>query len=230
MNETLNKEREPSLRIHEVFSRWVRWSHWLNVPLLSIMIWSGVLIYWANPAYLPFPDSVANFLHLDHRLAEGLGWHFALMWLFAINGAVYIGYLLVSGEWREILPLRRSFADALTVVAHDLRLRPDLPPQPGKLNGAQRFAYTGALALGVLVVATGIAIYKPVQASWLTELLGGYAFSRLLHFVGMISLVLFIFVHLAQVMRAGWTNLWRMVSGFEVIEDQTAAKEEGRHE
>ncbi len=216
MNEERN-ERSEKIQISEVYSRWVRWSHWLNVPLLSLMIWSGLLIYWANPIYLPLPNSVARFLHLDHRLAEGLGWHFALMWLFAINGAVYAAYLMVSGEWREIFPLKRSFNDALQVVAHDLRLRNDLPPQPGKLNGAQRFAYTGALALGLLVVVTGIAIYKPVQVSWLTELLGGYATARFLHFASMVSLVLFIVVHLLQVIRAGSKNLWRMVSGFEIV-------------
>lgn len=202
-----------SVRIVELYSRWIRYSHWLNVPLISIMIWSGLLIYWAHPAYLPLPDEVAEFLHLDHKLAEGLGWHFAVMWLFAINGLVYLGYLLLSGEWREVVPLRRSFRDALDVVAHDLHLRKDLPVQPGKLNGAQRFAYTGALALSAFVVLTGIAIYKPVQIGWLTEMLGGYGTARFLHFVCMTLLVLFIVVHVAQVILAGWSNFLRMAVG-----------------
>ena len=209
---------EPKIRIVEIYSRWVRYAHWLNVPLISIMIWSGLLIYWANAIYIPLPDSVAEFLHLNSKLAEGLGWHFAVMWLFTINGFVYVGYLLISGEWRQIVPMKRSFKDALDVVAHDLHLRKDLPEQPGKLNGAQRFAYTGALALGALVVLTGVAIYKPVQVSWLTELMGGYATARFLHFLCMIALVLFIFVHIAQVIKAGTVNLWRMVSGFAVLE------------
>jgi thiosulfate reductase cytochrome b subunit len=201
--------------IVEKYSRWIRWCHWLNVPLLSIMIWSGLLIYWANPMYLPLPDWLAQALFLDHRLAEGMGWHFAVMWLFAINGIIYTSYLLISGEWREIVPLKRSFADALEVVKHDLKLRKDLPPQPGKMNGAQRFAYTGALSLGVLVLITGIAIYKPVQIQWLTESLGGYPAARFEHFVCMVMFILFIGTHLAQVFRAGWTNLRGMISGFD---------------
>lgn len=187
------------------------------------MIWSGLLIYWANPQYIPMPDWLANALFLDHRLAEGMGWHFAVMWLFALNGLVYVSYLLVSGEWREILPLRRSFRDALDVVKHDLHLRRDLPPQPGKLNGAQRFAYTGALALGALVVLTGIAIYKPVQVQMLTQALGGYPAARLEHFICMVLLVLFIITHIAQVIRAGWANLRGMIAGYDEVKEDDAA-------
>lgn len=201
--------------IVEKFSRWIRYCHWLNVPFISIMIWSGLLIYWANPQYLPMPDWLAQALFLDHRLAEGMGWHFAIMWLFSINGIVYVSYLLLSGEWREIVPLKRSFGDALDVVRHDLKLRKELPPQPGKINGAQRFAYTGALALGFVVLITGIAIYKPVQVQWLTESLGGYPAARLEHFLCMVLLVGFIFIHLLQVFRAGWKNLCGMITGIE---------------
>ena len=181
---------------------------------MLLMIWSGLLIYWANTAYLPLPDALADFLHLDHRLAEGLGWHFAIMWLFALNGLVYVAYLMISGEWREVVPLKRSFADAIGVVLHDLKLRKTLPVTVGKINGSQRIAYTGALALGALVVLTGIAIYKPVQQSWLTELLGGYAYARFLHFACMIGLVLFILVHVVQVILAGWSNFVRMAAGY----------------
>jgi len=204
-----------NVEIVEKYSRWVRYCHWLNVPFLFIMIWSGLLIYWANDAYVKLPDAVYQALFLDHRLAEGMGWHFAIMWLFAFNGVVYVSYLLVSGEWREIVPMRRSFRDALDVVRHDLGLVPALPPQPGKLNGAQRFAYTGALALGALVVTTGVAIYKPVQAQWLTEALGGYPAARFEHFVCMVLLLGFIFIHLVQVFRAGWANLRGMIAGFD---------------
>jgi thiosulfate reductase cytochrome b subunit len=140
------------------------------------------------------------------------------MWLFTFNGLIYVLYLIVSGEWREVVPLKRSFRDAIDVVKHDLKMIDTLPPQPGKLNGAQRIAYTSALILGALAVITGIAIYKPVQVQWLTEALGGYWFARLEHFIIMIALSLFIFVHLAQVFRAGWANLRGMMAGYDEVQ------------
>ncbi len=201
--------------IVEKFSRWIRYCHWLNVPVISIMIWSGLLIYWADPQYIPMPEWIAKALFLDHRLAEGMGWHFAVMWLFTINGIVYVSYLLMSGEWREIFPLKSSFRDAFDVVMHDLKIRKDLPPQPGKMNGAQRFAYTGAIGLGFFAVISGIAIYKPVQIQWLTEALGGYPAARLEHFICLVALLGFIITHLAQVFRAGWPTLRGMVAGYD---------------
>ena len=78
----------------------IRWLHWINFPLLTIMIWSGLLIYWANDVYRIgiggftafhfFPDAVYSTLKVNNRLAEGMAWHFVFMWLFAINGAVNI--------------------------------------------------------------------------------------------------------------------------------------------
>lgn len=209
--------KETTTIIHEKYSRWIRWSHWLNAVFLMIMIWSGILIYWANPAYIPLPGGFVKFFSLNNRLGEGIAWHITMMWAFAINGVIYFSYLLISGEWREIIPLRRSLKDAAQVVAHDLKLRKELPEQVGKINGAQRFAYAGAIGLGILIVLSGIAIHKPVQAGVLTNLLGGYAFARLIHFYTMIALVLFIFVHIAQVIRAGWNNLRAMIAGYEKV-------------
>jgi thiosulfate reductase cytochrome b subunit len=203
------------VQIVEKYARWIRYTHWLNVPFISIMIWSGVLIYWANDEYIRMPQWLAEALFLDHRLSEGMGWHFAIMWLFTFNGIIYVSYLALSGEWREVVPLRRSFRDAIDVVKHDLKITKELPKQPGQLNGAQRIAYTSALILGALAVITGIAIYKPVQVQWLTELLGGYWAARFEHFVIMISLSLFILTHLAQVFRAGWSNLRGMIAGYD---------------
>ena len=211
--EDRNESAGEQIEIVEKYSRWVRYCHWLNVPFLFIMIWSGLLIYWANDVYITLPNWLYQALFLDHRLAEGMGWHFAVMWFFTLNGIVYVSYLLVSGEWREIVPLRRSFRDAFDVVRHDLGVSHALPPQPGKLNGAQRFAYTGALVLGALAVVTGVAIYKPVQAQWLTEALGGYPLARFEHFMCMVLLSGFVVVHLVQVFRAGWSNLRAMIAG-----------------
>src|SRR5579859_3557501 len=98
------------MRLQVKHRRATRWFHWINVPLLAGMIWTGLLIYWANDVYRIgwggftlfhfFPDWVYSTFHMDHRLAEGMAWHFAIMWLFAINGIAYVVYTLVSGEWR----------------------------------------------------------------------------------------------------------------------------------
>ena len=91
----------------------IRWYHWINFPLLAIMIWSGTLIYWANAVYrigigrftllkMTFPQPVWNALHVSYRLAEGMAFHFFFMWLFAINGLLYVLYTIVSGEWRQM--------------------------------------------------------------------------------------------------------------------------------
>jgi thiosulfate reductase cytochrome b subunit len=214
-------------RLKTKHPRAVRWFHWINAPLLAGMIWSGLLIYWANDVYRIgwggftlfqfFPDWFYRALNLRFRLAEGMAWHFFLMWFFALNGLFYVGYTFVSGEWRQLLPNRRSFREAILVTLHDLRLIKTPPPQ-GKFNAAQRIAYTGVVLMGAASLITGLAIYKPVQLGWLTGLLGGYEAARLEHFLLTIGYVLFFVVHITQVIKAGWNNFRAMVTGFEVIE------------
>jgi thiosulfate reductase cytochrome b subunit len=200
----------------EKHARWIRWTHWLNFPLLSLMIWSGLLIYWANDVYRPFfPEGFYQALGLDHRLSHGMSIHFTVMWLYTLNGLAYLGFLLVSGEWREIVPTLRTFREAPAVVLHDLGLRKSLPSQ-GKLNAAQRIAYTGVLLLGAASVASGLAIYKPVQLKALTSLFLGYSGARLAHFAVALLFVAFFVLHVAQVARAGWENFRGMLAGFEV--------------
>lgn len=193
-----------------------RWFHWINVPLLSLMVWSGWLIYWADQAWIEIPDSLSESLHLHHRLAEGMGWHFFIMWPYAINGLLYLLYLTFSGEWRELMPVKSNFKDALIVIAHDLKLRKDPPPQFEKYNAAQKLAYAMAIVMGIGTLFTGLAIYKPVQMGWLTSLLGGYRLARLEHFLLMIGFVIFFFIHIIQVIRAGWNNFRSMVAGYEI--------------
>src|SRR5581483_5055189 len=94
----------------------IRWFHWINFPVLTVMIWSGLLIYWANDVYRVgfgettlfhfFPDGVYQALNVPYRLAEGMAWHFLFMWFFAINGVLYVTYTAVSGEWRYLRPNR----------------------------------------------------------------------------------------------------------------------------
>ncbi|TGE22448.1 thiosulfate reductase [Hymenobacter aquaticus] len=205
----------------------IRWFHWLNFPVLALMIWSGLWIYWANDVYRLgwghttllkfFPQSFYQAFHMDHKLAQGMAWHFVLMWVFALNGLAYVTYTLVSGEWRELVPNRRSLASAWQTVLHDLGIRKEpLPAQ--KFNGAQQIAYTAVVLMGAGSLLTGLAIYKPTQLAWLTTLLGGYEWARLEHFALTIGYVLFFVVHIAQVVRAGWNNFRAMVAGFEVVD------------
>jgi thiosulfate reductase cytochrome b subunit len=216
----------PSLeRKHSLVTRAV---HWANVPILAVMIYSGLLIYWANDVYAVrlggitllkfFPDWFYRTLQLDHQLVEGMAWHFTFMWFFAINGVTYVVYTLLSGEWRELAPNRHTFAEAWQVVLHDLGIRKQLPRR--KFNGAQRLAYTGVVGMGAGSLLTGLAIYKPVQVAWLTALLGGYPIARIEHFALTVGYVLFFVIHLTQVIRAGWNNFRAMVIGVEVVSDR----------
>lgn len=203
----------------------VRWTHWLNVPLLFLMIWSGLLIYWANDIYeikvggmtiFPFfPEKFYLFFGLDHRLAEGMAWHFFVQWFFVANGLVYVFFMAVSGEWRHLALTLRTFKDAGIVVLYELGLVKNKPESKGKYNAAQRIAYAGIIICGVGSTITGYAIYKPVQLSFLTSILGGYEFARVLHFGLTVIFVLFTLIHVVQVIRAGFSKFSAMVTGHE---------------
>ncbi|MES2780647.1 MAG: thiosulfate reductase, partial [Bacteroidota bacterium] len=100
----------------------IRWFHWIHFPLLAIMVWSGLLIYWANQAYRLgwgdttlvkfFPKSFHEALGTKQRLGEGMSLHFVFMWGFALNGIVYVLYVWLSKEWKVLLPNRKSMKEA----------------------------------------------------------------------------------------------------------------------
>ena len=226
----------------------IRWCHWVNFPLLAVMIWSGLWIYWANDVYRLgvgsftvfrfFPEGFYRTFGVSHQLARGMAWHFFFMWFFAINGVAYVAYTILSGEWRYLVPNRQSFREAVLVALHDVGLytltHPSRPPSPAergvggdvrKFNGAQRIAYTGVILMGFGSLITGLAIYKPTQFAWLASLLGGYMAARFEHFFLAIGYVLFFLIHIAQVIRAGWNNFRAMVSGYELV-----SSGEGAHE
>lgn len=203
----------------------IRWFHWINFPVLGIMIWSGLLIYWANDIYRIgfgnttilkfFPQSFYQALNIPFHLSEGMAYHFVFMWLFFINGLLYVLYTALSGEWRYLLPDKHSFKEAWIVLLHDLHIRKAAPPQV-KYNGAQKIAYTAIIVMGFGSIVTGLAIYKPVQFGWLCWLCGGYEFARIIHFALTIGYCLFFIIHIAQVVRAGWKNFRSMITGFDV--------------
>ena len=235
-----------TLRIERKHPLAIRWMHWINFPVLFTMIWSGLLIYWndSDNAYQHahrvyriglgkvtlfrfFPDWFYNRLHVPFHVTQGLGYHFFFMWIFALNGFVYVLYTWLSGEWRFMIPERRSLRDAIQVTLVDLHLRKGLPDQT-KYNGAQRIAYSSVIVMGAGMLLTGLAIYKPTSAHWLTTLLGGYEMARWLHFWLTIAFLGFFGIHVAQVVLAGWNNFRSMVSGFEIQRVQAPSLEAER--
>jgi thiosulfate reductase cytochrome b subunit len=214
--------------------RAIRWAHWINFPLLTLMLWSGLLIYWANDVYRVgwgettlfhfFPDGFYQTTGVDHKLATGIAWHFFLAMFFSLNGVAYVLYTAISGEWRFLVPNRRSFGEAVHVALHDLGLRKDAPP-PRKFNGAQQIAYTSVVLMGAGSLVTGLAIAKSAQFAWLAAALGGYEAARLEHFCLAAGYVAFFMVHIAQVVRAGWNNFRAMVTGLELVEEEVLPNE-----
>jgi thiosulfate reductase cytochrome b subunit len=204
----------------------IRWFHWVNFGLLFLMIWSGLMIYWANDVYRIgggnttwihfFPDWFYRLFSLRFHLAVGIAWHFFFMWFFAINGVAYVCYLLCSREWRCLWPDRNSLRDAILVTLHDLHLR-NSPPAQGKYNAAQKIAYSLVILMAAGSIVTGFAIYKPVQLRWLDRILGGYQEARWEHFWLMMGLVCFFVIHIIQVIRAGWANFRSMVAGYDLV-------------
>src|SRR5258708_6815617 len=175
-----------TIRLEKKHPLAIRWMHWVNFPVLFTMIWSGLLIYWndSDNAYQHphavyrigigsltlarmFPPWFWKAINAPYRVTEGLGYHFFFMWVFAINGILYVAYLLISGEWRVLVPERRSIKDAIQVTLVDLHLRKGLPPQK-KYNGAQRIAYSAVILMGLGSLVTGLSIYKPTQVHWVT--------------------------------------------------------------
>lgn len=223
-----------TLRLERKHPLAIRWMHWINFPVLFIMILSGIRIYWndSDNAHLHphaiyrigfgsftllriFPESIWKALNIPWHVTEGMGDHFFFMWIFAINGIAYAAFLLLSGEWRFLVPQRQSLRDSLQVVLVSLHLRKSLPPCR-KYNAAQRIAYTSVILMGLGSLLTGLAIYKPTQAHPLTTLLGGYEWARWEHFWLTIGFCLFFLVHIVQVVFAGWNSFRSMVSGFQV--------------
>jgi len=171
----------------------VRLCHWINAVAMIVMILSGWAIHNADPiAPFVFPNAIT----LGGGLIGGLQWHFAAMWVLFVNGILYLVYGFVSGRFaRKLRPI--SLRDAVIDGIAALRGRlghADL----SVYNGVQRLLYAGVIALGVLVVASGLSIWKPVQFGWLTWLFGDFDVARIVHFAAMSGIVLFLLIHVAM--------------------------------
>lgn len=173
-----------------IHPRWVRVTHWINAVAVVILILSGWEIYNASPLFgFRFPKSIT----LGGWLAGALLWHFAAMWLLAINGLVYLALGFLTGRFRRKLwPIPPSQVVADARAALTLRLSHD---DPAVYNAVQRLLYVGVILAGVIVVLSGLAMWKSVQLQELTALFGGYEAARYVHFFAMVAIVGFLAIH-----------------------------------
>jgi Ni/Fe-hydrogenase b-type cytochrome subunit len=209
---------------HVVFRHhWiVRLTHWLSVLAITVMVGSGLAIFNAYPAFArkgaafccyPFEGkAIPRYLTFGGWLAGARNWHFAMMWLLVVNGIVYLGFLFLHGEWRDLAPRRGDVRDAWEMVKYYLFARRDHPRQ-GKHNALQKGAYAAMPVVAALLVLTGLAIWKPVSLGWLTTLFGGYVWARYWHFVAMSLLVLLIVGHVFMVFAVDPYALRSMITG-----------------
>lgn len=173
--------------IHPLF---IRVTHWINAFAIFVMILSGWRIYNASPLYgFEFPPGFT----LGGWLAGALAWHFAAMWLLALNGIAYLAYGVVSGHFREsFLPI------SLRGILRDLQLARQgrLDHAPGRYNAVQRLLYIGVIVAVIIAILSGLAIWKPVQLQELTALMGGFETARRVHFFAMAAIVAFLVLHI----------------------------------
>jgi thiosulfate reductase cytochrome b subunit len=191
----------------------VRIMHWTNAAAMLIMITSGWKIYNDEVIFgwLHFPEAITLGKYAQH----GLQWHFFGMWIVAINGLVYLIYGFVTGRFREkLLPIRPG--EVIATVRDSLRLRlshDDLK----HYNAVQKVLYVGILLVGIVVVLSGLAIWKPIQFSELTFLFYDFQTARLVHFLCMSAIVGFLVVHVALAILVP-KSLLAMLTGGPAIE------------
>ncbi|WP_298252640.1 cytochrome b/b6 domain-containing protein [Bradyrhizobium sp.] len=171
---------------------WVRLMHWINAVAIILMILSGLQIYNASPLFrsLTFSSSIT----LGGWLAGGLLWHFAAMWLLMINGLAYLITGFATGRFKKkLLPIspRGVISDAVAALTFKLS-HDDL----SKYNQVQRLLYAGIIVVGIVIVLSGLSIWKPVQFQYLTALFGGYDIARYVHFFCMSTIVAFLTIHI----------------------------------
>ena len=179
-------------RAKTIQSGWVRVVHWINAIAMVMMIMSGWQIYNASPL---FSFTFSHSITLGGWLGGALLWYFAAMWLLMINGLVYLTLGFVTGRFRKkLLPLSASGVIGDTKAALIGKLSHD---DLTKYNQVQKLLYTGIIVVGVLIVLSGLSIWKPVQLQYLTALFGGYDVARYVHFACMAAIVGFLVIHVA---------------------------------
>ena len=206
----------------------LRWMHWVNFPLMLILLWSGILLYVDNSDFRIgigswtliklFPQSFYQALGMlaPNHNDVGLAWHLTFMWVFTVNTVLYVLYNAVSGQWRFLVPRKATWGKAVEVIRHDV-FRSGRMPVQYKYNGAQKLVYFFVVIMLVLMTTTGLAIWKPADLGWLALPTGGVDLAKPVHFWLTMAFSLYIVVHVVQVTRAGWNNFRSMVTGKAIV-------------
>jgi thiosulfate reductase cytochrome b subunit len=180
----------PASAAKKIHPAWVRVTHWINAIAMIVMIGSGWQIYNASPLFnFNFPLSIT----IGGWLAGGIMWHLAAMWVLVINGLVYVTLGLTTGRFRnKLLPIRPAqvLADARAALTFNLSHE-----NLSAYNAVQKLLYLGVILCGVVIVLSGLSIWKPVQFQELTAFFGGYDTARYVHFFAMATIVGFLVVH-----------------------------------
>jgi len=196
----------------------IRLCHWVNAVSLFVLAGSGLQIFRAFPSFgAKIPEKVLiewpKSLAIGNWLGGALQWHVTFVWIYLGTGLIYLGYQIFSGHYKHVLFARRDFSGVWPMVRHYFFFGPK-PPATETYNPLQKSAYTSVFILGVLSVATGLAIWKPIQFSWLAWMMGGFHYARLWHFVIMWAMLLFVLGHLIMVVLHGWNNFVSMLTGW----------------
>jgi thiosulfate reductase cytochrome b subunit len=197
----------------------LRVMHWINAAAIFIMIGSGWRIYNDDVIFgwLHFPD----WLVIGKWAQYGLQWHFFGMWIFVINGIAYLSYGIVTGRFRQkLFPL--SMRDIVATLSDSLHLRlthDDLTIY----NAVQKILYLGVILIGILIVITGLCLWKPVQFSELANLFGSFQTIRVVHFLCMAAIAAFVLVHVTLALLVP-QSLLAMLTGGPTIGDALAAE------
>ncbi|MBW8829393.1 MAG: cytochrome b/b6 domain-containing protein [Burkholderiales bacterium] len=173
---------------------WLRLTHWINVVAIVLMLMSGWRIFNASPIWrFSIPEGIT----LGGWLGGALQWHFAAMWLLAANGLLYLVLNLGSGRFKtKFLPIgpHRLWTDLRAALTGHL-----VHDNPREYNAVQRAAYVFVVLDLIVLVMSGLALWKSVQFPLLRELMAGYEGARRVHFFAMVLLVAFIVVHVVMV-------------------------------
>ena len=189
---TVSDEHATATTAKVIQPAWVRALHWTNAFAMVLMIMSGWQIYNASPL---FSFSFSPSITLGGWLGGALLWHFAAMWLLMVNGLIYLALGISTGRFRKkLLPITPGGVISDTRAALTGKLSHD---DLTKYNHVQKLLYAGIIVIGILIVLSGLSIWKPVQLQWLTALFGGYAVARYVHFICMAAIVAFMVVHVA---------------------------------
>src|SRR6267142_1051477 len=204
---TANQEHAATAPAKVIQPAWVRIVHWINAVAMILMIMSGWQIYNASPLFdFRFSSSIT----LGGWLGGALLWHFAAMWLLMVNGLVYLTLGFATGRCaKKLLPITPEgvISDARAALTGKLS-HDDL----SKYNYVQKLLYAGIIVVGVVIVLSGLAIWKPVQLQYLTALFGGYDVARYVHFICMAAICAFLVVHVVLALLVP-RSMRAMISG-----------------